>query len=244
MSQEHTGISRIQWTIRGTIGFFVLAISLHAMGADGLTIKRADGSVEYFGNNAVCTTSPEGTYSVIKDNKILMVFKATGKYWLGTAKDWCKEMKKMMEGSEDISHAAPATYTLKKQGVETVAGRPATHYSIMMDGEAVHDIWINQEPQVAGKIQKMEKTMNYMDCAKSEGMFEINGMDLQPAVMELEKKGLVVKRQDPNPNPDNPYISESVTSIKLGPIPANKLSLTPPAGMKAAPTIMSLFKRM
>lgn len=231
-------------TIRLAIIIFVLGTGLSVLGADGLIVERADGSVEYFGSDVVCTTSPEGIYSVIRDGRILMVYTPGGKYWLGSAADWCSEMKNMMSDMETVLGGNPANYTIQAQGVETVGGRPATRYSILFDGESIHDVWVNEEAQVTGTLKKLESSLDYMDCAESDGIFEVNGLDFQPAVNELEEKGLIVKRQDPYESFDNPHEGETVTSIRFGPLPADKLSLTPPANLKPASSIMSLFGAM
>ncbi len=241
MKWFRTDISKIRTFIRHAALFLVFTTSLFVLAADGLIIEHADGSVEYFGDNAVCTSSPGGVYSVVRDGKILMAFKPSGKFWLGSAEEWCAEMKKMTGEAEEQLGGLPAKYTIQKVGVETVGGRPATHYSIMLDGGSVQEIWVNEEAKVAGHIKKLESSLDYMDCAESGGIFQINGMDLQPAVEELEKKGLIVKRQDPFEQFDDPYETETVTSIRFGDIPADKLSLAPPAGLKAVGSVMALF---
>jgi len=229
-----------RWT--RMMGIAVLVLGFMAPVVAGVVITRGNGSREWYGDGVVKVQDASGTMSVVTRNTVLMVMPATGKYWSGTVADYCRELK-AVSGTADSVSFPKGSFTLKALGTETVAGRPAVHYQVMVDGAPLEDFWVNEEKEVGGWIRKLETDGTGLDCGNDDdsGLMVINGLDYSECIDQLSEKGLIVRRQSAGMWGNDAESEDTVTGIEVRAIAPAEVSLTPPKGLTRAASIRDLF---
>ena len=166
----------------------------------GYVLTDADGSKTFIskGKMKFAGADAENSYLVVDNaaDRIMMVDGTRKFFAAGTVEEYCRMMKQMAKGFEEIGMAtdgmeenAQPSVEVIAAGQETIAGIAADKYKVMVDGDLYEELWLTGKSDLTGELGKNWSEEKFLGCLKeTEGPVENS-----KAYSELSKKGWVLR---------------------------------------------------